>query len=739
MVAFHSPLELWTNYLWSGFPAAADPQYESWYPLARLFRLLPYGFNAFMTLAYVLASCFTYGYVFSLTGRRFSALVSGTIFGMSGFLMSHLAHSAMLQAMIWLPLVIWSLEKLRRRFSVPWFVVAVVAAAANILGGHLQIFVYTWLLALGYAVFLGAKAGQGRPRYVATCLAALTLAGCLSAIQLLPTLELSRLSGRTALTFEEFVSFSLPPRQLIHLIFPVLYGGNPYSAYRIPYFGVFNYQELNGYVGVLPLILAAVGAWVFRSQRLVLFWASVALVALFLVLGDATPLAALLYRIPVVNYFRGPVRHFLEWSFAISVLAGFGVAAFQASSASARLGRKVVVGAVMGLLASCALVWGYYDRLRATAAASASEIRLPSFIANPAVIVPALTFALSIAAFAIWYRVPRARARQIGLWTMILVNSATFGWFCEWRYLAIDAGTLQGSFLNELKPDLDTHNQRILPVGGVGGPTDMYRLYKLNNVLGYGPLMLKRYSELSGISTSGSISPAGLSERNHSIDLLAVAYFLEPVNAPSTVPPGARFQRVERVGGATVFRNLRAMPRAWLVPEVQTAPADSIRASIAESKPLPGGNDFDPQSIALIEEPLEFKASNPDPNGKIRIAQIANTRIDLESSSQTPSFLVMSDIYYPGWKASVNGVDTHIFQTDYILRGILLPAGRNNIRVEFRPWTVYAGAILSGLTLAGLLVLLVIHPSSRSSSPQVRWTSPVRSAADRRRAGSDSR
>src|SRR5438552_17149257 len=64
------PHTLWTPLLFAGFPAMADPQVMTWYPPAVLLSGVPGSFNAFVVSAYVLASCFTYGYVYRLTTSR---------------------------------------------------------------------------------------------------------------------------------------------------------------------------------------------------------------------------------------------------------------------------------------------------------------------------------------------------------------------------------------------------------------------------------------------------------------------------------------------------------------------------------------------------------------------------------------------------------------------------------------------------------------------------------------------
>src|ERR1044072_4207820 len=119
-------------------------------------------------------------------------------------------------------------------------------------------------------------------------------------------------------------------------LFPVRYCGAPGAVYPTPYFGAWPSSvdgwgagELSGYVGLLPLILAFIGFVTYRRSRTAQFWLGACIVAFILTLGSGTPLAHLTYRLPIINKFRAPARHFLELTFAISVLSGLGVQAIQ--------------------------------------------------------------------------------------------------------------------------------------------------------------------------------------------------------------------------------------------------------------------------------------------------------------------------------------------------------------------------------------------------------------------------
>src|SRR5205085_10631034 len=139
-----------------------------------------------------------------------------------------------------------------------------IASAA--LAGHPQSFVYALALAAAFAVGTGWRAPVGRWRYYGLCVLGSGLGTGVAALQLWPTAELANLSWRAALDFTEFNAYALPLRQAPVLFFPFLYGGAPDAFYATAYFGAWPSSadgwgagELSGYVGLLPLLLAAIG------------------------------------------------------------------------------------------------------------------------------------------------------------------------------------------------------------------------------------------------------------------------------------------------------------------------------------------------------------------------------------------------------------------------------------------------------------------------------------------------
>ncbi|HEV7377671.1 MAG TPA: YfhO family protein [Pyrinomonadaceae bacterium] len=879
---FYARKVLWDTLLLSGFPMFADPQVMHWYPPSLLFSMFGgnWSWNVFILLAYLAASCFMYGYVYRLTESRLAGLISGIIFGLSGYMISHLSHTVIIHAAAWIPLILWSFEELRRKWSAGWFLAGVVAVTCSFLGGHTQIFFYGLLLSVGYAVIVGWSAPVGRWRYFSICSLIIILSIGLAAIQILPTAELVGQSVRTEFSFSDFASHSLPPKQALAMIFPAAFGGLP--AYgTTPYFGGINLTELTGYIGLLPLMLAAIGFVTSRQRRLSYFWLGVVLLAFLLTLGDATYLARIIYHLPILNRFRAPARHFLEVALAVSVLAGLGVAAIQRQEVTKRLVvRTILIGSAI-VLACLAALLIFSDHFAAMAAQKgAAQLTFLPW-ANKAVSVPLLVFLLSAMGLICWHR-RSASLLVSALFVAVLVfDLASFGWFDEWRYSLPDKSTLSAPVIaTRYRDSLNATNQRLLPLRGAKGkrdemPPDRSRLWGVPSASGYNVLILSRVSHLLSMIERGDVPPLWEDANDQSVNIMAIRYFIlpnnkvqiktgvdaswlaedmtlwlgpgcnptwhesvtfdlpAPVNSTSvgivsrlacsaSVPDGTEVARVsltdangevyqqsmvagrdtaewaydcgsvkplmkhqratifnsypaemynepceghryvailpltsakdiksitiewvgekggamilekaslindstksskpisallsntnnwrsvEETDEARIYENLRVMPRVWLVPEVSTVKPEEALSSIKTSK-MPDGRTFDPSKIALIEEPLAFEPQQVDAKPSAEVAHLSDTTMEVRTASSSPSFLVTSDPYYPGWQVSIDGQPAHLFQADYALRGVALPPGQHLVRFEFRPSSFYYGAVISAIALLALLAII---------------------------------
>ena len=317
---------LWNPAVLSGFPFLAGMQAALCYPTTWLFAVLPpaAAMNLQVMISFSVAGLAMYAYMRALGCAPLAASFASLTFAYNGFMLQRaIGHLVLLLGVVWLPLVLWSLERLRQCVRARFVLVGAAALALAMFAGHPQMPAYILFLAAAYiAFFTWAAPPVGRLRFAFW--GGLTLAAgvLLSAVQLLPTYELGQLGFRASPTYETFVSFSLPPRQLPMLLSPFLLDGRAGGAH----WGVGTmFIALTGYVGLAALVLALAVVRDARRDIHVRFWLAAAVVALLLALGGAIPLARLTFHVPVYNTFRAHARTLVVFNCALAVLSGLAL------------------------------------------------------------------------------------------------------------------------------------------------------------------------------------------------------------------------------------------------------------------------------------------------------------------------------------------------------------------------------------------------------------------------------
>ena len=134
---------------------------------------------------------------------------------------------------------------------------------------------------------------------------------------------------------------------------------------------------------------------------------------------------------------------------------------------------------------------------------------------------------------------------------------------------------------------------------------------------------------------------------------------------------------------------------------------------------MKGLNNFNPKDTALVEEIYITQlntAIQADSTASISLVKNDNDFIEYRSASKSNQFAVFSEIYYDrGWKAYIDGKESPIIQTNYVLRGMAIPAGNHKITFEFKPESFYnsSKAALIASALVWLLLIAAVVQSFR--------------------------
>jgi hypothetical protein len=174
----------------------------------------------------------------------------------------------------------------------------------------------------------------------------------------------------------------------------------------------------------------------------------------------------------------------------------------------------------------------------------------------------------------------------------------------------------------------------------------------------------------------------------------------------------SRWRHLEDVGTVGVYENTRALPRAWLVGHVRTLAPAALLTTLRDGR-LPAGERFDPGTMALVEQPVALVSAVPAASDLVVVDHLDDTTVRLRTRSAAPAFLVVSDVDYPGWLASVDGQPAALYRTDYVLRGLPVPAGEHVVEMVFRPRSLFVGI---GVSAASALLLALAVPICRGTA-----------------------
>lgn len=320
-------LPLWTPYVFAGYPLLSMAQLGIGYPLTWFYLALPghWAEQIYILAPYLLSPIFTFAYLREIGRSRLAALLGGLSFAYGGLMLSGIGLNGMLpNAMMWTPLLLIAIERARAGSFARCLLLATGAYSMSVLTGIGQGFVYAGALAIGYALFIvlcwPSSNDEAAPRWrsfarwrpLAVIAAGMLLAAGVAAFQILESRQAQRLSVRSRISYQQFSE-----------------GAFRFSMAWKSWLDPFHiFGDVTAYVSPLVVLLAIVAVVVALKrrprERRIFFWLLVAVVGWLLMVGPATPLFKLVFKLPVINHFRVPSRHSFEWTLAASVLAAYG-------------------------------------------------------------------------------------------------------------------------------------------------------------------------------------------------------------------------------------------------------------------------------------------------------------------------------------------------------------------------------------------------------------------------------
>jgi hypothetical protein len=183
------------------------------------------------------------------------------------------------------------------------------------------------------------------------------------------------------------------------------------------------------------------------------------------------------------------------------------------------------------------------------------------------------------------------------------------------------------------------------------------------------------------------------------LDLLTVRYVLTRAADVARLAAIPKFRHVASLPGTEVFENTAVLPRFYFVRRVRQM------ASLAEAHDLIEHGKIDFRDTALTDGPIDIPpGDDSSATGVVGVVKYDPSRIELSLRASRTSLLVLSETYYPGWMAWIDEHPAAIYPVDIALRGIVVPAGAHQLRMEFRPVIL---PVSLGISLATAILLVI--------------------------------
>ena len=752
-------MPLWNPYSSLGQPFIAFPQTAVFYPLNLMFYVLPIitALRWFIVLHIFLAGVFMYILMKHWNVARIAAFVSAIIFMFNGMIISRLEFLTIISTLVWIPLLFYLLDIAIEKSSLWCSIVTGIVLSIQLLAGHPQTFYYAYLsLGLYWIVKITIRCFTTRDIKSIIKLGfvlplATIIAISLSMIQLLPTLELTNLSIRAENYNPQMHEASLHPFHLSTFLIPYLFG---IPGYANVYWGISQIEFWTGsfYVGIFTLILILLSTiFIFCKKNelsntdtslnlkdasnnfriLTAFFCALTMLLIILASGVYTPIYNIFYTyFPFFNKFRWPSRIMELTVFSLSIIAGIGAHYFFISVKNTKnlQGKKtdsclylvlkilIVTDALfiafflLGYFIPAKmfpLTKGYINTVHFVEIPTSLETRYSQIMRGFLYMLIFLNAGIILFFLGIARKVDYKVLKF--LLPLVIVIDLFFMFKGLNYYSSADVYITKPEVTTYLESEKDlfrigsTYNKTQQFLYGIktdsaflraksvlAGETSLpYHIFKL---LGGGELKINNYVEFLNYLNNKARS---LNIQNNILKLLNVKFIFTGekdeilLNNDSTK--------------VTLSKYVDYYPRVFVVGKtiVLNNKTDLLGKLFSE--------DFDLFKEIIIEDQKEDVENLPfekkEINYKIKKLDYLSNKVKIAIELDNNGFLVLSDTYYPGWKAYIDNKETTIYKTDYILQSVFLEKGSHNVEFIYDPISFKIGYII---TLSTTFVLIII-------------------------------
>lgn len=683
---------LWNPLILSGTPFFADIAYGLLHP-SNLFFLILSPFRALTASIFVdfaIAYFGMYMLLRRLTGFFLPAFAGALLFTYSGSMAVYTDNLSSLHSAVWTPWVLWAWIGFFQNKTYKTFIFSVITLSLQIISGHPQMTYYTVLACAAYSLYIVDM------RIVKKIFLILLIIGAsigVTAVQLVPFVELASHAVRTKLGTDFATSGSLNPFYVIHFILPWLVGVKTWGTQMISDGNIF------GYIGIIPFfLLASITKW-YRMKK---YFFIMAIVSLLVSFGNYTPVYWIFYwLVPGFSKFRIPQQILLLYTISMCVLSAYGLQSVITTGIAKKM-KAILLYAGIVLLGVGGL-WLYFRSIIADAIISFispyASVKLIQKLALPRhvvvegismhVILNIILISVLLLSFYLWDRyLGKNKKMHVVLLCIIYID-----------------------LLVIVSPSIHSlPNEQVEGFLALGKKT-------VASFRDFDPLRHKIYVP---VPSHQAPRPKAYGLANDYEEELWQAVILRPdVNMYFGIPTVEGYTSMVYAPYQQYFDPNTYLPTGIFIPADRT---ETLVASVS-AKFIIGKN----ATIVPVEHTRERIFLNDRKGNILRASPLilssASDSIDITTEIDVPSTLVFLDVNYPGWVATVDGKQSRIRPYEKIFKSLDLSSGKHTIQFIFRPKSVVVGLIISVGTifLLGFFYLLSYKKNGRTN----RWFQSV--------------
>ena len=690
----------WNPYTFSGMPFIADIQVGYFYPPNRLMSLFVDSTNRLPIKAlelliifhFLLAQVNMYLLCKYWKISSIGAVIAAITYAFSSIFICHVMHPMIIDHLAWLPLVVMFSVKGLDTGKFYCACLAGLILGMSMLSGHPQItlfevfflgLIFLWYFIRG----LVRKEIKGLriPKFFILGLIPFIFAVGIFSIQYFPSKELAGLSQRSEMSYEKASEGSLQFKQILTGIVPKLFGSVdgsgsrnlPFHLENAPYY---YYWETAFYFGVIALMLGLFTAINKFKSKEILFFVVVSVFGFLFAMGNNSFIYEIFYNLPLFGSFRNPGRMMMIVIFSFSILAGIGFDTIWQKQGDKKTLRHILYAALVrgffALLIAGGLLLGFFDT--------------PQKYQSPIQTYGLTALIMITIAFTILTLISRKKLNPALGGILLIV--AIFIDLTMTRYsfnVSLDnpikkyevPANLKAKFTPAGIDDLFRVSVRLYNPSVIAMQRNQGLIDRMMLEEGYNPLVLEK-----------SRPPVISKDVYH--DLNNVRYELA----------------IDSAAGTTFFKERKTyFPRAWIVH-------NAMQFNPSEVKEKMEKNNYDYKTTAIIEEtPTDALSRNPlqDTLDKVRCLEYSDNHFKYQFSSKENGILCFSEIWYPAWKAYLDGREINIMKVDYCYRGVSFPAGEHTIEMRYDSQAYSTGKNITILTLilslAGIVLSMIFQ------------------------------